>query len=97
MFRVYVVPMGDTSPPVIQPLTHPCFPTLQVSYMEIYNEALYDLLSDTPASSSGLAIMEDNAGAVQVGAHVAGVGPEHGEGCWKCLCTARGGQGSESR
>jgi hypothetical protein len=34
--------------------------------MEIYNEALYDLLSDTPASSSGLAIMEDNAGAVQV-------------------------------
>jgi hypothetical protein len=34
--------------------------------MEIYNEALYDLLSDNPAASEGLAIMEDNNGNTQV-------------------------------
>jgi hypothetical protein len=32
---------------------------VQVSYLEIYNEALYDLLSDTPASSDSLAVLED--------------------------------------
>eukprot|EP00775_Hariotina_reticulata_P005321 gene5321-5556_t len=32
---------------------------VHVSYMEIYNEALYDLLSDTPAGSDNLSILDD--------------------------------------
>jgi hypothetical protein len=31
----------------------------QVSYLEIYNEQLYDLLSDAPGTSDSLAVLED--------------------------------------
>ena len=31
----------------------------QVSYLEIYNEQLYDLLSDSPGTSDSLAVLED--------------------------------------
>jgi hypothetical protein len=35
-----------------------------VSYLEIYNEALYDLLAEQPgASSEGLSIIDDVAGS----------------------------------
>ena len=34
----------------------------QVSYMEIYNEALYDLLGENPAASENLSILEDSNG-----------------------------------
>lgn len=32
----------------------------QVSYLEIYNEQMYDLLSENPGSSEALAVMEDS-------------------------------------
>lgn len=34
---------------------------VHVSYMEIYNESLYDLLSDNPANSDMLAILDDSS------------------------------------
>jgi len=39
--------------------------TVKVSYLEIYNETLYDLLSESPTSSDDLAIV-DRAGSVEV-------------------------------
>lgn len=41
---------------------------LQVSYLEIYNEQLYDLLSETPGNSDSLAVLEDSNGMTYVGA-----------------------------
>lgn len=40
------------------PTTHP----LQVSYLEIYNDQLYDLLSETPGTSEHLSVTEDSNG-----------------------------------
>lgn len=41
----------------------------QVSYLEIYNEQLYDLLSDSPGTSTdSLAVLEDTHGNTYVGA-----------------------------
>ena len=41
-----------------------------MSYLEIYNEQLYDLLSDKPGSSEGLAVVEDSVlGTFVSGSH----------------------------
>jgi kinesin family protein 6/9 len=37
---------------------------VHVSYMEIYNETLYDLLSDTPAAADNLSIVDDSSNTV---------------------------------
>eukprot|EP00879_Flechtneria_rotunda_P031226 GHRR01034092.1.p1 GENE.GHRR01034092.1~~GHRR01034092.1.p1 ORF type:complete len:149 (+),score=39.04 GHRR01034092.1:600-1046(+) len=37
---------------------------VHVSYMEIYNEALYDLLSDKPAASDSLSVLDDASNTV---------------------------------
>jgi hypothetical protein len=37
---------------------------VEVSYMEIYNEALYDLLADNPAAADNLAILGDASNTV---------------------------------
>jgi kinesin family protein 6/9 len=38
----------------------------QVSYLEIYNDQMYDLLSEHPANSESLAILEDNVNGTYV-------------------------------
>jgi kinesin family protein 6/9 len=38
--------------------------SISVSYLEIYNESLRDLLSDDPAASDSLAILDDAANTV---------------------------------
>jgi hypothetical protein len=37
---------------------------VEVSYMEIYNEGLYDLLADNPAAADNLAILDDASNTV---------------------------------
>jgi hypothetical protein len=37
---------------------------VEVSYMDIYNEGLYDLLADNPAAADNLAIMDDASNTV---------------------------------
>lgn len=39
---------------------------VRVSYLEIYNETMYDLLADAPGSSNGLTVTEDANGSVEV-------------------------------
>ena len=40
--------------------------TIKVSYLEIYNEALYDLLSDSPATADQLSVVDGPGGGVEV-------------------------------
>ena len=40
---------------------------IRVSYLEIYNEQLYDLLSDTPATADHLQCLDDNGNVIVKG------------------------------
>lgn len=42
---------------------------MQVSYLEIYNEQMYDLLAPNPANSESLAILEDGPNGTYVSDH----------------------------
>lgn len=39
---------------------------VRVSYLEIYNETMYDLLAEAPGLSNGLTVTEDANGCVEV-------------------------------
>ena len=53
--------------PAIQPLNLLQLNQLnQVSYLELYNDQMYDLLSDNPANSDSLAILDDASGGTYV-------------------------------